>query len=196
MRWSREPDTCKLDFFTSWSCLALVLSRRQWCIPGCWVQAQCSPAKWARVKGSWKLNPSLSYPTHGKWQKAELCYCFDLLISSLIMQSESTGQPDLARDAHMIQKQSGFRASKTTEWGRHHPPSKCIILYPKQACFPDPTEAIPSQAATSLLLNLNHGIHKFSLFYFFNSSDLFIFWNIYLTVPGLSWGMRTLGFVL
>lgn len=160
----------------------------------------CRPSahqqRWARVKGNWKLNPSLSYPTHGKWQKAELCYCFDLLISSLITQSESTGQPDLARDAHMIQKQSGFRASKTTEWSRHHPPSKCIILYPKQACFPDPTEAIPSQAETSLWLNLNHGIHEFSLFYFFNSSDLFIFWTIYMTVPGLSWGMRTLGFVL
>lgn len=39
---------------------------------------------------------------------------FDLLISSLITQNESTGQPDLARDAHMIQRQSGFVLPKTT----------------------------------------------------------------------------------
>ena len=81
-------------------------------------------------------------------------------------RSASTGQPDLARDTHMIQRQSGVCASKTTEWGRHHPPSKCIILFPGQACFPDPVEVVPSQPATSLRLSAYHGVHEVSLFYF------------------------------
>ena len=177
MRWSREPDTCKLDFFTSWSCLALVLSRRQWCIPGRGVQAQCSPAKMGQSKGKLEVEPVSVLPHPWKVTKG----------GTLLLFWFTDQQLDHAEWIH--------RSAWSGQRHSHHPPSKCIILYPKQACFPDPTEAIPSQAETSLWLNLNHGIHEFSLFYFFNSSDLFIFWNIYMTVPGLSWGMRTLGFV-
>lgn len=66
-------------------------------------------------RGKLEAMPQLCLSPRGKGQKAQLWYCFDVLISGLMMQSESTGQPDSARDTYIVQRRSGVLAPKATD---------------------------------------------------------------------------------